>query len=90
MATAVAIGLRTAVQSWIWAIGAVAVFAGAFAAYELGLYAATVVLPADDGFTAQVVMYVLQVNGIAFASLLVLQGIGSMVGLAPRSVAAAA
>jgi hypothetical protein len=94
VATAAAIGAASLLRSALpWAVAAVATFAVAVGAYELSLYAATAVLPTEaDAFSLQTVLYVVQVDGIAFAGLLVLQGIGQMIGLAakPPMVATAA
>jgi hypothetical protein len=57
-------------------------FAISFIAYELALFSATAVLPVGGGFSPAVMLYVLEVNGLAFAGLLILQGLGRMVGLA--------
>ena len=93
VATAAAIGAVSLFRALPWAIAAVATFAVAVVAYELSLYAASAVLPTEaDAFSLQTVLYVVQVDGIAFAGLLVLQGIGQMIGLAskPQTVAIAA
>ncbi len=94
VATAAAIGVASLFRSALpWAVAAVATFAVAVGAYELSLYAVTAVLPTEaDAFSLQTVLYVVQVDGIAFAGLLVLQGIGQMIGLAskPTMVATAA
>jgi len=64
------------------ASAAVMTFAISFAAYEFALFAATAVLPVGGGFAPAVMLYVLEVNGVAFAGLLILQGLGRSLGLA--------
>jgi hypothetical protein len=91
VATAAAISTAQLLRGLLpWAVAAVATFAVAVGVYELSLYAATAVLPTEaDAFSLQTVLYVVQVDGIAFAALLVLQGIGQMIGLATKPQAAA-
>jgi hypothetical protein len=91
LGTAAAIAACRPIARAGWAIKAVLAFAAAFIAYELALYGATAFLPDDGGFTAKIVVYVLAVNGVAFAGLLVLQGIGLSTGIAaaPRGAGAA-
>lgn len=82
VATAAAMGIDRRGRDWPWAIKAVAAFAVAFVAYELAIYAPIVVLPSEtSAYSWPVVLYLLEVNGIAFAGLLVLQGIGRATGL---------
>jgi hypothetical protein len=90
-ATAAAIGMRSLAGRAGWVARTVACFLTAFVAYELALFAATAFLSDGGGFTAKVVVYVLEVNGFAFAGLLVLQGIGLSTGVAalPRAASAA-
>lgn len=80
--TAAAIGIRSLTARTGWAVSAVACFIAAFVAYEVALFAATPFLGDDGGFTAKVIVYVLEVNGLAFAGLLVLQGLGASTGIA--------
>ncbi len=82
LATAAALGGAPLGRRFGWSFAAVLTFAIAFLVYQLGLFAATAVLPAGGGFSEQITLYVLQVNGVAFAGLLVLQGLGRMVGVA--------
>ncbi len=92
LATACAIGTRRVTRRAGWAVSAVACFVAAFAVYEVALYAATPFLGSEDGaFSARIVAYMAEVSGLAFAGLLVLQGIGVSAGLAalPRAQAAA-
>jgi hypothetical protein len=89
-ATAAAIGAASLFRALPWAVAAVATFAVAVGVYELSLYAATAVLPTEaDAFSLQTVLYVVQVDGIAFAGLLVLQGIGQVIGLVSKPQTAA-
>ncbi|MFN4088828.1 MAG: hypothetical protein ACK4QW_07255 [Alphaproteobacteria bacterium] len=61
---------------------ALAVFAVAFAAYQLALFAATAVLPSSAGaFDLPVVLYVLQVNAAAFAMLAAARALARAAGL---------
>jgi hypothetical protein len=61
-------------------------FLVAFVGYQLGLFAATTVLPSSPGaFSYAVVSYVATVNGIAFVALLALHWLASMVGLVERN-----
>jgi len=85
IATAAAIGTRALSVRAMWAVSAVACFIAAFAAYEIALYAATPFLGDDGGFSAKIIAYVAEVNGIAFCGLLVLQGIGVTTGVAART-----
>lgn len=87
--TAAALMTVTALRNAPWIVTALATFAASFVAYELALYAATLLLPAGGGFTRAVILYVLDANGLAFAGLLVLQGLGRTVGLAPARAQAA-
>ena len=87
LGTAAAIGVKHLAARAGWAVMAVASFVGAFIVYELALFAATTFLSDDGGFTAPVIVYVLEVNGLAFAGLLVLQGLGLTAGIAPPRVA---
>ena len=90
VATAAAIGAVQIFRALPWAVTAVATFAVAVGMYELSLYAATAVLPTEaDAFSLQTVLYVVQVDGIAFAGLLVLQGLGQMIGLTSKPQMAA-
>ena len=91
LGTAAAIGVRNLSARAGWAISAVTCFIAAFVTYEVALFAATAFLSDDGGFTAKVVVYVLEVNGLAFAGLLVLQGVGLSAGIAasPRVSSAA-
>jgi len=71
-------------------INAVAAIVGAFlvafAGYQLGLYAATSILPSSSGaFSFAVVSYVATVNGIAFVALVALHWIASTAGLVQRN-----
>jgi hypothetical protein len=89
--TAVAIGTRSLSARAGWVASAVSSFIAAFVTYELALFGATAFLSDDGGFTANVIVYVAEVNGFAFAGLLVLQGIGVSAGVAalPRTQSAA-
>jgi hypothetical protein len=61
-------------------------FLAAFVGYQLGLYAATFVLPSSAGaFSYAVVSYVATVNVIAFVCLLGLHWVASTVGLVARN-----
>jgi hypothetical protein len=83
IATAAAIGAVSLMRALPWAVAAMATLAVACGVYELSLYAATAVLPTEaDAFSAQTVLYVVEVSGVAFAGLLILQGIGQAIGLA--------
>ena len=82
VATAAAIGGESLGRRFGWAFAAVMTFAISFAANQLALFAATSVLPAGGGFAPDVIVYVLEVNGLAFAGLLILQGLGRNLGLA--------
>jgi hypothetical protein len=93
IATAAAIGTVSITRTIPWALSAVATIAVTIGVYELSLLAVTAVSPAEaDAFSLQTVLYVVQVDGIAFAGLLVLQGLGQMAGLAakPQMIATAA
>jgi hypothetical protein len=81
--TGVAIGAVMVLRNMPWILAALGTFAAAFTAYELALFAATAVLPSGGGFSLRVILYVLDVNGLAFIGLLVLQGLGRTFGLAP-------
>jgi len=81
-ATAVGCGAESLARRFGLATTIVAAFVSSFVAYEFCLFAATAVLPADGGFAASVILYVCEVNGLAFAGLLFLQGLGRTVGLA--------
>lgn len=80
--TAAAIGTRSLAGRAGWVVSALACFIAAFVAYELALYAAVPFLGDDGAFSAKIVAYVAEVNGIAFAALLVLQGLGLSTGVA--------
>jgi hypothetical protein len=82
VATAVAFLAENLAARAGWIAAALAAFISAFVAYEFSLYAATPLLGDDGGFSAKIIAYVAEVNGIAFAGLLVLQGIGLSTGLA--------
>jgi hypothetical protein len=82
VATMAAIGSESLSRRFGWALALTVTFAASFVAYEAALFAATAVLPAGGGFAPKVVLYVLEVNGLAFAGLLLLQGIGRNFGLA--------
>jgi hypothetical protein len=82
VATAAAIGGESLGRRFGWAFAAVMTFAISFAANQLVLFAATSVLPAGGGFAPDVIVYVLEVNGLAFAGLLILRGLGRNLGLA--------
>jgi hypothetical protein len=92
LATAAAIGAVSLTRALPWAVSAVATLVVAIGVYELALFAVTAISPAEaDAFSAQTVLYVIQVGGLAFAALLVLQGIGQTIGLAlPKPQLAAA
>ena len=83
VATAVAAAVGATLRSFGRALTVLAAFAAAFAAYEVTLFAATAVLPSDAGaFGLLVVLYILKVNALALAGLLVLQFAGARIGLA--------
>jgi hypothetical protein len=92
IATASAAGAESATRSYGWAAATLASFASAFAGYEIALRAATIVLPSNpDAFGLAVTLYVLKVNALAFAGLLVLQFVGARIGLAtPRDTSSPA
>jgi hypothetical protein len=92
VATAAAIGADKLAHHAPWAVKAVATFAVAFVAYELAIYAPVVVLPSEtNAYSFDVVLYILEVNAIAFAGLIVLQALGRVAGLAlPRQMRASA
>lgn len=87
IATAVAMLTAAALSRLGWAVAAIATLAIAFVSYELVLFAADFVLPSDPSeYGVPVLLYVFEVNGFAFAGLLVLQALGRFLGLAsPRS-----
>jgi hypothetical protein len=89
-----AIGIAALLATWIAAsigkhllsiapfLSAVVAFMGAFAAYELALYAASFVLPSSDGaFSWPIVADILKVNVLALIGLMILSAIGALVGL---------
>jgi hypothetical protein len=82
VATAAGLGGESLGRRFGLASAVVMTFAISFIAYELALFSATAVLPVGGGFSPAVMLYVLEVNGLAFAGLLILQGLGRMVGLA--------
>lgn len=87
VATAAAIGVDVALRRAPWALKAVGAFIAAFVVYELAIYAPVVMLPSEtSAYSFDVVLYILEVNAIAFGALLVLQAIGRFAGLAlPRA-----
>jgi hypothetical protein len=89
IATAIAAGTERGVRRHGRVAAMLASFAAAFVGYEFALYAATWALPADpSAFGLPVVLYVLRVNAVACAGLLVLQYGGARLGLAlPRQSA---
>jgi hypothetical protein len=89
IATALAAGAERALRPRGWTVAMPASFAAAFAGYEIALRAAAIVLPSHpDAFGSAVTLYVLKVNALAFAGLLVLQFVGARIGLAmPRHTA---
>jgi hypothetical protein len=57
-------------------------FGAAFAGYEVALFVATAVLPSEPSvFGLAVDLYILKINAMAFAALLVLQHTGQRIGL---------
>lgn len=88
-ATAAAMLTVTGMRAMSWAIAAIATLMVAFVSYELVLFAADFVLPSTPSdYGVPVLLYVLEVNGFAFAGLLVLQGLGHSLGLtSPRRAA---
>jgi hypothetical protein len=83
IATALAAEAESATRSYGWTAAMLASFASAFAGYEIALRAATIVLPSNaEAFGVAVTLYVLKVNALAFAALLVLQFVGTRIGLA--------
>jgi hypothetical protein len=82
IATTTAIGAKSLVRRAGWATAAVTTFLVAVAAYESVLYAATGFLPSEPGaFGFKIVLYVVEVNALAFAGLLILQRMGRSAGL---------
>jgi hypothetical protein len=71
---------------------ALAAFAAALGADQLALFAASFLLPTGpEAFSASTIVYVAQINGLAFALFLCLQALGERLGLAgSRSAALAA
>jgi hypothetical protein len=62
-----------------------AAFAGAFAAYEAGLLAATALLPGGaESFSLPIVAWVLRVNLLSLAGLLILHRLALWIGLVTR------
>jgi hypothetical protein len=60
----------------------VAVFLGAFVYYEIGLYAASLVLPGgNDAFSVQAVWRIFYVNAIALTGLLLVHRLAMATGL---------
>jgi hypothetical protein len=86
IATGIAVGAERALRPSAWPLTMLVSFAAAFAGYEVALYAATAVLPSEPSvFGLAVMLYILEVNAIAFGGLLVLQYAGARIGLAlPR------
>jgi hypothetical protein len=83
IATALAAEADRALRRFGWTLAVPAVFAVAFAGYEITLYAATAVLPSDSSvFSLAVVLYSLKVKVVAFGGLLALQYVGTLTGLA--------
>lgn len=89
LGTAAAMGMRSLTQRTGWVASAVLSFIAAFAVYQVVLYAATAFLSDDGGSSAKVIAYVAEINGLAFAGLLVLQAIGISAGIARRAPSAA-
>lgn len=57
-------------------------FLGAFLAYEGTLFAATVILPSsEEAFSLPIVMRIFEINGLAFAGLLVLHRFSTMLAV---------
>ena len=82
VATSAAMGIDRLARSWPFAAKAVAAFAVSFVVYEIAIYAPIIVLPSEtSAYSWPVVLYILEVNGIAFAGLLVLQALGRAIGL---------
>jgi hypothetical protein len=88
-ATALASGAERATRRCGRTVAMLASFALAFAGYEIALRAAAMVLPSNpDAFGIAVTLYLLEVNALAFAALLILQFVGARIGLAtPRHAA---
>jgi hypothetical protein len=83
VATAAAIVTASFARRTGWATTAVTAFLVAIVAYESTLYAATAFLPSEPGaFGFQIVQYIVEVNALAFAGLLILQRIGRSTGIA--------
>lgn len=83
IATALAAAAGSALRTFGWVLTLLVSFAAAFVSYEMTLYAATAVLPADSSaFSLTVVLYILRINVVAFSGLLVLQYAGAGIGLA--------
>lgn len=84
IATALAAGIGNTLRHLGLVLTLPASFAAAFAGYEIALYPATVALSSDSSaFSVPVVLYILKVNVVAFAGLLVLQYAGARIGLTP-------
>jgi hypothetical protein len=92
IATALAAGINRVLRPFGWLATVPAVFAAAFAGYEIALRTATVVLPSNSGaFSVPVVLYILKVNAVALGGLFVLKYAAARLGLAlPRLSTAAA
>jgi hypothetical protein len=80
-ATAAAMLAHRALPRTPWLAAMIGPFAAAFVAYEGALYALSPWRSGGD-FAWPVMLYLLNVNGAAFAALLVLQRIGAALGLA--------
>jgi hypothetical protein len=66
-----------------------AMLAAAFVGYEAGLYAAAVVLGGTGtAFTGAIVGYVLVINAVAFAGLLIVERAATLLSLKPAPAAA--
>lgn len=89
IAALLTLGAGWAVERWVTQREAalVSVFIICFAAYEVLLTAATLILPAGGGFEVAVYEYVAVVNALAFIGLLALQGAGRLTGLASPATA---
>ncbi|HSZ74350.1 MAG TPA: hypothetical protein VK779_05980 [Rhizomicrobium sp.] len=86
-ATGAAMAADRVTRNWDRAFAAVLAFIAAFIAYEGFLYLVTqIVSPEPGDYAVKTVVMFLEINGCAFAGLILLQKIGSVLGLVvPRN-----
>jgi hypothetical protein len=85
LATIVAQSITQRLDSHRGVVVVPAAFAGAFFAYESSLFVVSAVLVGGtENFIPEIVVRILEVNAAAFAGLLVLNRVASIVGLAAR------